>query len=158
MKRASTLAVLALAVLLGRPAPAAADLTFFYGFSPTPESRSTRGFALGVNLLVVGFEFDYANTTEDELALAPKLRTGSFNVLVMTPTRLQLYATVGGTVYRESLLGESETSVGTNIGGGIKMPLAGPLRLRIDYRIFALRGAPISKTPHRFYAGLNLGF
>jgi len=158
MKRAWGPALLALAVLLGRPAPAAADITFFVGFSPTPETRSARGFALGVNLLLVGFEFDYSHTVADELAGSPSLRAGSFNALVMTPTRMQLYATVGGTFYRESLPGTSETNIGTNIGGGLKMPLFGPLRLRIDYRVYSLRGSPLTKTPQRFYAGLNLAF
>ena len=26
------------------------------------------------------------------------------------------------------------------MGGGVKMSLAGPLRLRLDYRVFTLRG------------------
>ena len=37
----------------------------------------------------------------------------------------------------------SETNVGVNVGGGVKMSLAGPLRLRLDYRVFTLKGTPL---------------
>ena len=30
--------------------------------------------------------------------------------------------------------------MGINVGGGVKVNLAGPLRLRFDYRIFTLAG------------------
>lgn len=158
MKRALLIAGLAVAGLLGRPAPAAADVTFFLGFSPTPETRATRGFAGGINLLLIGFEFDYAQTSEDEAAGAPGLRTGMMNVLVMTPTRTQLYLTAGAGFYRERLAGEGETNFGTSIGGGVKFGLVGPLQIRLDYRVFALRGDARYKNPQRFYAGLNLRF
>ena len=36
--------------------------------------------------------------------------------------------------------------------------LLGPLRARLDYRIFNLRGEPLHPTVQRFYAGLNLKF
>ena len=45
-----------------------------------------------------------------------------------------------------------------NNGGGVKIRLAGPLRARVDYRIFNLRGAPQHSTVQRVYAGLNLAF
>jgi hypothetical protein len=81
------------------------------------------------------------------------------NGLVQTPTRTQFYLTGGGGFFRERLAGEGETSFGTNIGGGIKMPLAGPLRLRLDYRVFNLRGADtLYPHPQRFYVGLNVAF
>jgi hypothetical protein len=81
-----------------------------------------------------------------------------FNALVQTPTRTQLYLTAGGGLYRERTGEEGETSFGTNIGGGLKIPLAGPVRVRLDYRVFSLRGQPRYKNPQRFYGGLNLGF
>jgi hypothetical protein len=40
----------------------------------------------------------------------------------------------------------------------MKVRLAGPVRLRLDYRVFNLRGSPRYSTPQRFYAGLNLSF
>jgi hypothetical protein len=34
----------------------------------------------------------------------------------------------------------------------------GPLRLRLDYRVFQLRGHPLHAQSQRLYAGLNLTF
>lgn len=159
MRRPVLVLVLAAAGLALTPARAAADLTFFLGATSKPEARSARGFALGVNLLVVGFEFEYSHTREDEAGIAPGLTTSMINGLIMTPTSgMQLYATAGGGFYRERLLEERETSFGTNVGGGVKIGLIGPLRLRIDYRIYNLRGNPRYKTPQRFYAGANIAF
>ena len=139
--------------------PAAADVTAFLGFSPTPETRASRGFAIGMNFLILGVEFEYANTRDKESVGVPGLATSMFNGIVATPTTgIQFYGTLGGGFYRERLGDETETSFGTNIGGGAKITLVGPLRLRIDYRIFNLRGDAIHKTPQRFYAGLNLRF
>jgi len=61
-------------------------------------------------------------------------------------------------VYRERLGGSSETSLAVNLGGGAKIRLLGPLRLRLDYRLFSLRGDPLHDRYHRLYAGANLGF
>jgi hypothetical protein len=159
MQRAILITLVAAAGLAGLPAPAAADITAFWGFSPTPESRRTSGFAFGVNVIVVGFEFEYGNTVERELDGAPGVRTGMFNALVQTPTsNIQLYVTAGGGLFRETYRERAETWFGTNIGGGVKMRLAGPLRLRVDYRIFSLRGDPLYPTPKRLYAGLNFSF
>ena len=82
-----------------------------------------------------------------------------FNGMIMTPTSgVQLYATAGGGFYRERLLEQQETHFGTNVGGGAKITLVGPLRLRLDYRVFNLRGSPLHRSPHRFYAGANIAF
>jgi hypothetical protein len=158
MKRILLIAALALAAVLGRPAPAAADLTFFLGMSPTPELRGTRGFAAGINMLVIGFEFDYSHTSEDAAGAAPSLRTGMLNGIIMTPTKTQLYLTAGGGFYREVLADDGKNGFGTNIGGGAKIPLLGPVNLRVDYRIYNLRGSARHKTPQRFYAGINFRF
>jgi hypothetical protein len=40
----------------------------------------------------------------------------------------------------------------------VKISLVGPVRARVDYRIFKLRGEPVHDTVHRVYAGLNLKF
>ena len=66
------------------------------------------------------------------------------NGLLQTPVpiaRMQFYATAGGGVYRETLdddVGDATSAI--NVGGGVKMTLVGPLRLRLDYRVFTLRG------------------
>ena len=96
--------------------------------------------------------------SEDDAEQLPGLKTYSGNVLVQTPTSTQLYATIGAGGYQESLGDADETHVGINIGGGVKIPLLGPLRVRVDYRIFQLRGAPIHSTYQRLYVGGNLKF
>jgi hypothetical protein len=149
---------LALAFVLIAATPARADITAFLGLSPTPENHAVRGFSAGVSILVVGFEFEYARLSEDEDERLPGLQTYSGNVLVQTPTSVQLYATVGAGGYRERLAEFQETHVGVNLGGGVKIPLIGPLRVRADYRVFQLRGSPLHSTYQRFYVGGNLRF
>jgi hypothetical protein len=149
------------AFLLALPSSAAADITAFIGLTPTPESRAVRGVALGFGLLIVGFEFEYANIVEDSLEALPSLQTGSGNILIQTPIEVsgfQFYGTVGGGMYRERLLQQHETHFSSNLGGGAKIRLAGPLRLRLDYRVFRLNGSPLHSTYQRFYAGANLAF
>ena len=143
-------------LLLARPA--AADVTFFLGTNPTPDYRMTRGIAAGVNMLVVGFEFDYSHTNGNEETGIPKLQTGMLNVLVMTPTKTQVYFTAGAGGFREYLGDVSETNWGTNVGGGLKLSILGPLQLRLDYRVFALRGEVKYRNPQRFYGGVTIPF
>jgi hypothetical protein len=153
---------LILAVLLACMAtPAFADATLFIGTSSTPANRQMKGFAFGIGLLVVAFEFEYANTSEEPLDAAPALRTGMGNILLQTPFAimgLQPYFTSGGGVYRETLDTRQETNFGVNSGGGVKISLVGPIRARVDYRVFKLRGDPLHDTVHRLYAGLNVKF
>src|ERR687884_181567 len=66
-------------------APAFADITGFIGATTTPANRLVRGVAAGGGLLVVGFEFEYADTTDDPSAAAPSLKSGMGNVLLQTP-------------------------------------------------------------------------
>src|SRR4051794_16513322 len=102
MKRSGAVGLLALAVLLARPSPAAADLTGFLGVSSTPSSRTAKGVAIGVGLVVVGFEFEYGKISEDEVKGAPELTTGMGNLVLMSPSfKLQLYGTTGGGVFHE---------------------------------------------------------
>jgi hypothetical protein len=159
LNRRPSLFLFALALLA--PSTASADITAFLGTNPTPVNRVTTGFGVGVGLVIVGFEFEYGHTRENLDELAPSLRTYMFNGLLQTPipiAGMQFYGTAGGGVYRESFDELSETNVGINVGGGVKVSLAGPLRLRFDYRIFTLQGDPRHSKPQRFYAGLNLKF
>jgi hypothetical protein len=138
-----------------------ADATAFLGTASAPTNRTARGFAIGAGLLVVGFEFEYGDTVEDIQEATPSLRTGMGNVLIQTPFpifRMQPYFTTGAGVYRESLGGLSETNFGINNGGGVKISLIGPLRARVDYRVFSLRGSPLEDTVQRLYVGLNIKF
>lgn len=155
--------VMALIVLFlaGSARPAHADITAFLGLSPTPERHFLRGFAGGLSLLIVGFEFEFSDLAEDDIDRLPGLKTYSGNVFAQTPIEIkgtQLYATAGAGAYRETLGDAEETHVGVNIGGGAKIRLLGPLRVRLDYRVFQLRGAPLFATYQRFYAGGNIAF
>lgn len=159
--RRPLLCLCALLCVLAWPARAAADITAFIGLTPTPENRAVRGVALGFGVLVLGFEFEYANAVEDAVEALPGLQTGSGNVLLQTPVEIagfQFYGTVGGGLYRERLLTFQETHFSSNLGGGAKIRLAGPLRLRLDYRVFRLQGSPRHATYQRFYTGANLAF
>jgi len=153
--------LLTTALLVACAVPAFADATVFIGTTSTPSNRAVKGASFGAGFLVVAFEFEYADTSEGELDRAPSLRTGMGNVLIQTPFFIhgfQPYFTTGGGVFHESLGTESETSFGANTGGGVKIALAGPIRARVDYRLFRLKGEPLYDTVHRVYAGLNINF
>lgn len=152
---------LTLFVLTATAVPAAADITGFIGTATSPSNRPVWGVAFGVGLLIVGFEFEYADVAEDAPTGSPALRTGMGNVLLQTPGPIlgfQPYFTTGGGAYRELFGPVSNTDIGMNNGGGVKINLLGPLRVRLDYRVFTLRGSPRSSPVHRLYAGANLNF
>ena len=159
--RLSTCALAVIACSLAWATPAQADATAFLGTSSNPVNRPVYGFALGGGLLVLGFEFEYAETSDNLAESAPSLKTGMGNVLLQTPFAIagfQLYGTAGAGPYRERLGEETETHIGLNTGGGVKMSLVGPLRVRLDYRVFSLKGEPRHSVVQRFYAGVNLDF
>jgi opacity protein-like surface antigen len=183
-----------LMLLLFTSATARADLTAFLGLArvtatpalstdTTHEFRTTKGLSVGFGLVIVGFEFEWANTSGNDDACgaardgndyrsfcAPSLTTGMGNLLLQTPhgvTPVQVYGTVGAGIYREhydlsevasGIPDENQYGFGTNLGGGVKIDLVGPLRLRLDYRIFKLANDAFNDTPQRFYAGANLSF
>jgi hypothetical protein len=154
-------AVLAAAFLLFSAAPAVADITGFLGANTTPENRRTQGFAVGAGLLLLGFEFEYGNTPDDLESLSPSLKSYMGNVLLQTPFAilgLQPYVTSGAGVYRETLGETAKTGFALNNGAGVKINLIGPLRLRVDYRVFKLGDGALYSPAHRIYAGLNLKF
>jgi hypothetical protein len=158
-QRLSVLVLLLASCLV--PSIAAADATAFLGRNSGGDDRgAVRGFAFGVSMLVVGFEFEYATMSEDQTLSRPSLRTTSGNVFAQTfgLPGFQLYATTGAGLYRERLGNDQESALVLNNGGGAKINIAGPIRARIDYRIFNLRGNPRHKTVQRIYAGLNLAF
>src|ERR1051326_4134294 len=102
--RALTLVALFAAIA----APAWADATLFLGANTTPETRRVEGFSIGVGLLIVAAEFEYAHTAQSDAAVptAPSLKTGSGNLLLQTPFAIygfQPYFTIGGGFYSESL-------------------------------------------------------
>jgi opacity protein-like surface antigen len=155
--------LVAVLVLLGLAGarPAAADVTLFLGSALTPSHRAVTGLAVGVSMLVVGFEFEYAGAAEPENGTAPGLRTGLASALVQTPDSMgsvQIYLAASGGLYRETLGADRTTSFALAFGGGAKVALIGPLRLRLDYRLLRLGGTPLHARVHRLYAGVNLKF
>ena len=153
--------LIALTLVVALPYAAHADATLFLGANVTPQSRLAKGFAVELGVLVVGFEFEYANTDGDVSAKAPSLKTGMGNILLQTPFPIfgfQPYATTGVGWYSEELGTHDDAGFGSNVGGGVKITLLGPLRLRIDYRVFKLGGGALSSPAHRIYTGLNLAF
>jgi opacity protein-like surface antigen len=149
--------------------PARADITAFIGANTTPANRQVRGAAVSIGLIVVAFEFEYAFTPDDPRANAPSLTTGMGNLVLQSPVPFlgfQPYFTTGGGIYRETLSDGSiagavlhqDTGFGLNTGGGVKVSLAGPIRLRVDYRVFKLGSGALYSPAHRVYAGLNLKF
>jgi len=157
--RRAGIGILAACLLLGVPASAAADITAFFGAGHKPKTRTAKGLAVGISLIMVGFEVEYSDISEKDADAAPRLRTGMINAIVQTPTSgAQLYATAGVGAYREQLRDFQETNTGLNIGAGLKLGLMGPLKMRVDYRLFKLRGDPLYSTVHRVYAGLNTSF
>lgn len=159
MKRVLLAALAGLLFLTVCPTPAWADATAFWGFTSTPTRRTAKGFAVGVSLLIVGFEYEYSNTTQDEANAAPQLTSHMGNILIQTPSaRGQLYFEAGGGYYQETYRDFQTNGFGTNFGGGIKITIYGPLRVRFDYRIFNLRGEPLYSNPRRFYGGAVIAF
>jgi opacity protein-like surface antigen len=141
--------------------PVFADITGFIGANTTPKSRHTQGFAVGAGLLFFGIEFEYASTPDEPASLAPSLHTGMGNLLIQAPFAFygfQPYFATGGGIYRESLGTREKTGFALDTGGGVKINLLGPVRLRLDYRVFKLGDEALDSPVHRIYAGLNLKF
>lgn len=161
MVRQGWRAGLAVVVMLGASGEARADVTAFLGVNGSPESRLVVGASGGVTFVAFGFEGEYASTRESLDAGAPRLRTVMANAFVQNPIPLNgltFYGIVGAGIYRETVIDQSQTSLATNIGGGVKIDLSGPLQLRLDYRMFVLQGDALAKKPQRLYAGVNLKF
>ena len=155
------------------PRTASADITAFLGASSDPSTRLSKGFAVGASLIILGWEIEYAKVGGDDvgegdctiagLSCAPSLTTIMGNLLLQTPhgiSPVQLYGTIGGGGYRERFdpIDVQETNFGTNVGGGVKINVLGPLRVRVDFRVFKLTGDAVYSTPKRLYVGANLAF
>jgi hypothetical protein len=161
LDRKTALLAIATTLLVGAAAPASADITAFIGGNTTPDTRAAKGVAIGMSFALIGVEVEYSATRENGLAAAPGLKTGMFNGFIQTPLpvgRFQPYVTVGAGVYDETLGAHDDKGLGVNVGGGVKVTLAGPLRVRGDYRVFKLGSGALTSPARRFYVGLNLGF
>jgi hypothetical protein len=159
--RAALVAIVAVVWMGLSATPAFADLTGFIGATTTPENRAVKGVAIGTGLLIVGVEFEYAVTPDDLPTGSPSLKTGSVNGLLQTPSAIfgfQPYVTGGLGIYNETLGTNGQTGLAPNTGAGVKINLVGPLRLRVDYRVFRLGSGALYSPVQRFYAGVNVKF
>nr|MCU0257085.1 hypothetical protein [Vicinamibacterales bacterium] len=128
--------LLATAVLALAAPEARADLTAFAGFGTSPTVRPSVGVSGGLTLVIVGWEFEYARTSDelgDDGEVAPAVRTYMGSVFVQNPVPiggLTFYALAGAGVYRE-IYGidtsdeDAITGFATTVGGGVKIELTG---------------------------------
>ena len=133
----------------------------FHVLASIVEKRATRSRQDYSFYRIVGFEVEYSDTSEHAKTNTAALQSSMFNLLVQTPfpvSRLQLYGTIGGGLYRERIGIRANTGLGGNIGAGLKISLVGPIRVRIDYRTFRLRHDSTDRSRQRVYAGLNIAF
>src|SRR5262245_49167928 len=87
------IALFTLFVLIARPAPARADLTAFWGVTPTDTTRSVRGVSIGAGTPYIDGEFEWSKTREE--LLAPGLTTYSFNGMIGNAGRVRVYLLAG---------------------------------------------------------------
>ena len=142
------------------------NVTAFAGVAMTPDPHAAIGVAVGVRPrpIPVSLEFEYSRSQSDPAAGVPAIVAFAGNLLVqlpVQPSRFQFYGTFGVGLYVQPLDNHSsEPNDARNFGGGVKVTLAGPLKLRMDYRAFRL--APIVGEYHsneqRLYAGIVAGF
>src|SRR5258707_600716 len=116
MSRIRTLGMVAALVVL-TAAPARRDINALIGPNAAAANRQVRGGALGLGLLGIGFELEYAFTPDEPAASAPSLKTGMGNLMLQTPVAVfgfQPYFTTGGGFYQEELGAHSDTGFGVN--------------------------------------------
>jgi hypothetical protein len=146
-------AAIALAGCLLVPTAAYAGATVFLGRNSGGDDRSVvRGLVFGASLSSSASSSEYANSSEDLTEFRPALRTTSGNVLVQTfDSRVPALFHDRRRTLSERLGTDEESAMLSNGGGG-KVNLAGPLRVRIDYRVFNLKENPRHRTVQRIYA------
>ena len=154
--------------LLATAAPARADATLFAGALSAGGGRSVVGGSIGLfareTRSVIGFEIDYTRTLGGARTTSPRISTFGGSLLVQVPIvdrRMNAYAAFGGTLYQEATPDDKSAGGAFNVGGGVKVTLAGPLKLRLDYRFFRVRfveASTGSTHPQRVTIGLALAF
>jgi len=159
-----------LGIVLAATAPTArADTTSFVAVGTDTASQREVGVAFGLCPGIFGWEVEYAGTLGRGGESDPSVGTISGNFLLQTTVpirRTQFYGIAGFGVYgkQSGKQGSGEINI-RDIGAGAKITLAGPLKLRLDYRLFLLGESPdatpgmrLDRHPQRFSAGLSLAF
>jgi hypothetical protein len=159
------------ALVLMNPVSARADATVLVGLTLVDALRPSYGFSFGYRPSAVGFEIEYLSTL-GQTTPGDYSAGGIFGSLIVQPvtiSNVQIFAVGGVGVWGEGFAGGKRTGVlnARNVGGGVLVALAGPLRLRLDYRLFLLGEvseeevgaiAPSRKHPQRIAAGLYFRF
>jgi hypothetical protein len=138
---------------------ASADATVFVGLTSSSGQPSTGG-ALGFFPKErVGYEIEYSGSPDS--TDKPSFVTYGVNVLVqgnLPGQRIQIYGLTGLGIYDES---PGAGGGYTPLGAGVKVPISGALKLRVDYRLFFLKSGDQSPTVprrHRISIGVALAF
>ena len=111
------------------------------------------GVAVGSGLLIVGFEFEYAHT---ERGSGRRLRRRSRPAWATCCCRRRSRSSASSRisrpaapVYRETLGDAQETRFGIERRRRGEVSLVGPLRLRVDYRVFKLGSDALTRRAPR---------
>jgi hypothetical protein len=167
MGRLLTRAAWLVALVLIDPVSARADATVLVGLTSVDDPRPSYAFSFGYRPSAVGFEIEYVSTMPGDYSAG-----GIFASVIVQPvtiSKVQIFTVGGVGVWGEGFEGGKRTGVLTagNIGGGALVPLSGPLRLRLDYRLFLLGEvskeevgaiAPGTKHPQRIAVGIHVVF
>ena len=159
-------AAIAVACLMVCPRSAHADVTAFVGGMTPAGMRQVIGGSAGRFLSPsVGVELEVARAVWGDTRSRRRVDVFTVNYLIQTPTRRrrpQLYGSLGFGIYGETTSdgrGSGEVGVGS-MGAGVKVRLAGPLRIRLEYRLFRL-GDPVDASPdlmiHRNQQRVSIG-
>jgi hypothetical protein len=158
--------------LLVFPSPAKADVTVFAGRLASGQPRTVFGGSAGRFYTEnVGFEFEVAVTPGSGSAEQHKYQIFTGNLLIQSSLprghRPQVYGAIGMGIYGETSSGgggSGEVFIGS-FGGGVKVKLTGPFRVRADYRLFRLGeaadagpGFVLHRHPQRVSVGIGVAF
>jgi hypothetical protein len=154
--------------VLMNPLSARADATVLWGLMSVDALRPSFGFSFGHRPSAVGFEIEYLSTL-GQTTPGDYSAGGAFASLIVqavTISNVQIFAVGGVGIWAEGFAGKRTGVLNAgNVGGGVLVALAGPLRLRLDYRLFLLGKveeeggiAPSRKHPQRIAAGLYFDF
>jgi hypothetical protein len=142
------------------------NVTAFAGVTMDPAARPSVGVAVGggSHVTPIRWELEFARSRRDPAKGVPSIGTFTMS-LVVEPNgqipNVRFYGVVGAGVYGELYENRMgfEPDSAWSLGGGAKLALMGPLKLRLDYRAFFLAGSgAYASKPQRLYAGIGLGF
>lgn len=152
-------------VVVAAAAPASAHGSFAFAVDPASAPRPSIAVGFGIGPQPVGFEVEYAATAGHHPDSRTSVGTIGVSALVATPWRIHrapVYLIAGFGVYGETGGGSSSGEASAvHVGAGITAPLAGSLKLRLEYRAIGLKdteGAVASRHPQRLLAGITVGF